>query len=169
MNELVRIITAPELQGKLLPLKILSIPLSLFFLGSLFYFRSKTSWARFGAIKEAIEFFSFKPYEAVELPSQWRKIEKRMEKGWESEAKLAVIEADNLLESVLIRMGYAGQSLGERLKQLDDEVLSNIDDVWKAHKVRNDIVHDPGYKLSLGRVRGVIDIYQKALEHLNAF
>ncbi len=55
--------------------------------------------------------------------------------------KLAIIEADIILDDVLKRQGYAGTSLGERLKSISPSVLASLDDAWQAHKVRNEIAH----------------------------
>ena len=55
--------------------------------------------------------------------------------------KLAIIEADILLDDILKKQGYAGISLGDRLKSISPSVLHSIDDAWQAHKVRNQIAH----------------------------
>jgi len=56
--------------------------------------------------------------------------------------KLAIIEADIILDDVLKQCGYVGNSLGERLRTITPSQLSSIDDAWEAHKVRNRIAHD---------------------------
>jgi hypothetical protein len=55
--------------------------------------------------------------------------------------KLAIIEADIMLDEALKRQGYAGTSLGERLRSISPQALHSLDDAWQAHKVRNDIAH----------------------------
>ena len=55
--------------------------------------------------------------------------------------KLAIIEADIILDEILKERGYAGTSLGERLRSITPAQLSSIDDAWTAHKVRNQIAH----------------------------
>jgi hypothetical protein len=56
--------------------------------------------------------------------------------------KLAIIEADIILDDTLKQRGYAGNSLGERLKSVSPQQLSTLSDAWEAHKVRNRIAHD---------------------------
>tara|TARA_B100000508_G_scaffold128485_1_gene114301 strand:- start:3130 stop:3768 length:639 start_codon:yes stop_codon:yes gene_type:complete len=56
--------------------------------------------------------------------------------------KLAIIEADIILDDILKQRGYAGNSLGERLKSISPQQLSTLNDAWEAHKVRNRIAHD---------------------------
>ncbi len=55
--------------------------------------------------------------------------------------KLAIIEADIMLDEALKELGYAGASLGERLRGLTPRQLPSINDAWEAHKVRNEIAH----------------------------
>ncbi len=58
-----------------------------------------------------------------------------------SDWKLAIIEADIILDEILKEAGYAGISLGERLKSISPTQLQSLDDAWQAHKVRNQIAH----------------------------
>lgn len=55
--------------------------------------------------------------------------------------KLAIIEADIMLDELLKQRGYRGASLGERLKSIRPSQLESIEDAWQAHKVRNQIAH----------------------------
>ena len=56
--------------------------------------------------------------------------------------KLAIIEADIILDDVLKQQGYIGNSLGERLKSISTNQLSSLNDAWEAHKIRNRIAHE---------------------------
>jgi len=56
--------------------------------------------------------------------------------------KLAIIEADIILDDTLKQKGYAGNSLGERLKSISPTQLASLQDAWDAHKVRNRIAHE---------------------------
>ena len=56
--------------------------------------------------------------------------------------KLAIIEADIILDQTLKDRGYAGNSLGERLRSITPNQLASIDDAWDAHRVRNKIAHE---------------------------
>jgi uncharacterized membrane protein len=55
--------------------------------------------------------------------------------------KLALIEADIILDEILKQQGYAGASLGERLRSISPSSLASLDDAWQAHKLRNQIAH----------------------------
>lgn len=55
--------------------------------------------------------------------------------------KLAIIEADIILDETLKEKGYNGASLGERLRSISPSQLQSLDDAWQAHKVRNQVAH----------------------------
>ncbi|MCF7815744.1 MAG: hypothetical protein K9M10_03420 [Candidatus Pacebacteria bacterium] len=55
--------------------------------------------------------------------------------------RIAIIEADILLDETLSKAGYVGQSIGDKLKTANTQSFTTIQDAWEAHKVRNDIAH----------------------------
>ena len=86
----------------------------------------------------------------------------------ESEHKLAIIEAEGLLDDIFKKMGFLGEAIGDRLKQITPSQLENIEEIREAHKIRNNIVHDPDYRLSLEEAKKAFEIYEKALINLEA-
>jgi len=102
------------------------------------------------------------------MAKRWQSTLVKLEKDDENSYKLAVIEADKLFDDILKRIGYQGESMGERLKQLTTSQISNIDEVWQAHKLRNQIVHEPDSRLTHSQAQRAVEIYQRALENLEA-
>jgi hypothetical protein len=74
--------------------------------------------------------------------SKWRMVLKHMASHNPSDWKLAIIEADTILDALVERSGFPGTTLGERLKNADRGVFSTLDFAWEAHKVRNRIAHE---------------------------
>ncbi len=148
--------------------KTIFIVVSLFFFFWVVYFISKTSWLQLRALEDTVEFFTYQPFGARKIVKQWNKIKHRLETGLESESKLVIIEADSMLNDVLEKIGFVGENLEERLKHLTSASLSNIEEVWDAHKIRNNIVYDPDYRLNLDEAKKIISIYEKALVSLQA-
>jgi hypothetical protein len=149
-------------------LKVLIVILSLIFLFGVIYFLLKTEWFERRFLLDLTEFFSFKPYGLPDVSKKWKKIVKRLEQGTESEAKLAIIEADDLLNETLEKMGYSGESLEEKLKQLKRTILPNLDEVFEIQKIKSDIVHDPSFQLSFDQAKRILEIYERALSNLEA-
>ncbi len=153
----------------LLILKILSIAVFVFLLIIILRSLRKSSWLKYRLFQDMTEFLTFKPYGVKKIAKVWSKTKGRLETGSESEYKLAVIEADSMLNDILERMGFKGETLGDRLKQVTTDVLPSVENSREAHKIRNNIVHDPDYKLTLGQAQKVLEIYERALRELQVF
>lgn len=96
--------------------------------------------------------------------NKWDEIEAAMEKG-EMGYKLAVIEADKLLDHALKAQGYRGKTMGERLKSANS-ILVDKDSVWEAHKFRNRLVHEQNVKVTSKKSRSSLNSFKKALKGL---
>jgi hypothetical protein len=76
--------------------------------------------------------------------------------------KVAIIEADSMLESLLDQMGYKGENLGEKLKVVDRDRFRSIDDAWEAHIVRNRIAHEGlQFELTEREAKRVVALYEQ--------
>ncbi|MEQ1849111.1 MAG: hypothetical protein ABL890_00805 [Candidatus Peribacteraceae bacterium] len=53
---------------------------------------------------------------------------------------LKIVQADKILDEALSQRGFTG-SLGDKLKAAET-LFTDINAVWKAHKLRNTLVHD---------------------------
>jgi hypothetical protein len=159
----------PEFKGTLLYIKNAFIAISLIFLAGIVVLLILSTWLKRRLLEDLTEFSTFRPFGAKETFKQWNRIAKRMETDKEVEFKLAVIEADSLLDDTLKKMGYKGETMGDRLKQLSSVILPNLDQVWEAHKIRNNVVHDPDYRLTLDQAKRVLGTYERALRDLEVF
>ena len=102
------------------------------------------------------------------MSKEWKAVLKKLEAGDESNLKLAVIEADKILDNILKKINYPGDNMGERLKHVTPAQIANIEAVWQAHKIRNNIVHDPDFRLTRADAENAVKIFQRALEDLMA-
>ena len=157
---------SPEI---ILVLKIIFLVITLLFLAFIIFSLLKTTWLKRMILWDFSEFMTYRPHGARRIVKQWAKVTGRLETGLEGEYKLAVIESDSMLDDILKRMGYGGETLGDRLKHLTSATLPNIDQIWEAHKIRNNIVHDPDYKLSVDEAKKVLAIYEQAFRDLQVF
>jgi hypothetical protein len=81
--------------------------------------------------------------------------------------KLAIIEADIILDDSLKRAGYSGTSLGERLRSISPAQLATLDDAWQAHKVRNQVAHGgDDFVLTRRLAEDTIKQYRRVFEEL---
>ena len=159
----------PSFIGWLLIVKILFILLFLISLILLLLLLSRSSWLKYRYLENIAEVLTFRPFGARKIEKEWKKIMFHLSKDMDSEYKLAIIEADNLLEDILKNLEYGGKTLGERLDRLSEASLPNLAEVKKAHQVRNNIIHDPNYVLSLEETKKVLAIFEKAFQDLEVF
>jgi len=162
-------LTNPPFQGFFLVLKIIFILAFLYFFVSIVYFIKKSHYIEWLYLEPLRDNLTRKDYGMKRIDSDWNKIMKRLEGATEADYKLALIEADGMLDDVLKKLGYKGDSLGDRLKVITPEVISNLDDVWKAHNVRSCIVRDPNYQLTIEETKKVLAIYEKSFKDLDVF
>jgi len=97
---------------------------------------------------------------------RWLKIQERLKKGDEANLKLAVIEANNLLDDIFKRMSLPGRDMGERLKQVEQHEIKSINGVLESYKVRNKIVHDSKVRISLDEAEEAVKNIEAALREL---
>jgi len=100
------------------------------------------------------------------LVKKWDGIKKKFELGDDANLRLAVIDADKLFDELLMRMGYQGKTMGERLEKITAGQFPRIQEIWDAHKIRNNIVHDTDYQLTREDAEVVLKTYGAVLEDL---
>lgn len=72
---------------------------------------------------------------------RWKHVRELIESTSPNDWRQAIIEADIILDDMLTRLGYLGDSIGEKLKIVNPTHFRTLQEAWEAHKVRNDIAH----------------------------
>ncbi len=78
-----------------------------------------------------------------------------------------IIGGDKLLDKALIEMGVPGKTMGDRLKRVGGR-FTNLNGVWRAHKLRNAIAHESDVEISYKQASNALAIYKQALKDLGA-
>jgi hypothetical protein len=79
-----------------------------------------------------------------------------------SDWKLAIIEADSMLEDLLDQMGFKGENLGEKLKSANQDNFPQLSTAWEVHTVRNKIAHEGlAFELSQHEAKRIIALYEQ--------
>lgn len=97
---------------------------------------------------------------------QWEEIAsmyQRSEELWPQ----AIIKADVLLDEALKQQKYQGKTMGERLVSAN-RLFRDPDAVWRAHKTRNRLVHEPNAKVNRNNASAAMRGFRKALKDLGA-
>ncbi|MDP2676433.1 MAG: hypothetical protein Q8O83_01985 [bacterium] len=119
---------------------------------------------RWRVLKDIAEFMRTEHLPRETRSSRWRAVEKRIKSDHPSDWKLAVIEADSIMDDLLKRMGYEGITMGERLKNIEPSDFEALQDVWKAHKMRNRIAHEPESAITKSEAEYAIELFKRGLK-----
>ena len=101
------------------------------------------------------------------LEEKWQHLEKMLESDNEFVHRVAVVEADKLLDQALKSHKLAGVDVGQRLKVAGYKF--DVEPAWQAHKVRNRLVHEGDFHLNKDLAQKTLTNYKKALKNLKAF
>jgi len=148
--------------------KVVSTLVSLLLLSGIVYSYIRLSQIRKEEIEELdrMSVASVKG-EAVEhrRDERWSNVLKHVNSESPNDWRQAIIEADSILEDMVFRSGYPGETLGEKMRGIEKSDFRTIEEAWEAHKVRNRIAHDGSqFALSKREALRVIDLYKKVFE-----
>lgn len=99
--------------------------------------------------------------------TKWLTIERSLVRDQAASYHLSVLNADKLLDHALKEAGYKGATMGERLKSANTQ-LGNRNAVWAAHKLRNQIAHEPDVQVSYDTARRALASLKQALKDVGA-
>lgn len=93
---------------------------------------------------------------------RWKKTLSYLFSQHSSDWKLAVIEADAMLESLMDQLGFKGVNLGDKLKGATQEKFHGLSSAWEVHTIRNRITHEgASFELSQHEAKRVIALYEQ--------
>ncbi len=76
---------------------------------------------------------------------KWKNVQKKFHGGSPEAMRITIIEADALADEALKQMGLKGDTMADRLSRLDADDVPSLQRIWRAHRLRNDIVHRAGF------------------------
>lgn len=139
-------------------LKIFSVILSLVFISIIAYVVIKLTAIRknqYALIYPNLE------VDHIDVNPKWQKILTHIESLNENDWKLAIIEADIMLDDILNKLSLPGDTMGDKMKAVEKSDFNTIDLAWEAHKIRNQIAHEGSdFTLTQHEVRRVIGLYE---------
>ncbi|MBI4087910.1 hypothetical protein HY418_00815 [Candidatus Kaiserbacteria bacterium] len=99
---------------------------------------------------------------------RWQRIIDQMQTDDEQGWRLAVLEADIMLNELLDTLGYKGETMGDKMKQVERSDFHTIDQAWEAHAFRNRIAHETAHlRLDKSEVEHAIGLYRRVLREFH--
>ena len=99
--------------------------------------------------------------------SRFLAIENKLKQDNPATFVTTIIEGDKLLDKAMVEMGISGKTMGDRLKKADGR-FTNLNAVWRAHKLRNAIAHESDVEISYKQAFNALAVYKQALKDLGA-
>ncbi len=155
-------------------IRIISLILSVLFLWGIVYsFRKlselhKLSLAKYEPKHDiaSASVSTEKPQQKINFKRQWDEVLKHASSNNVNDWKVAILDADSILDEALISKGYGGETMGDRLKSIEPGDLRTLDSAWEAHKYRNGIAHGNDISFNQHEVRRIISLFERVFKEL---
>jgi hypothetical protein len=99
------------------------------------------------------------------VSDKWDDVERLASSDNPSDWRQAIMEADILLDGLLTKAGFVGDTVGDKLKGLEKGEFAKLNEAWEAHKVRNSIAHKGSdYILTKRETRRVIELFHSVFD-----
>lgn len=115
-------------------------------------------------IEEWMDFLTFGDVGKMRQLIIWKKIIKKMNSKTPTDWKVAILDADKILDDTLRAGGYRAPTLEERFKLIEPIDVANQPELMEAHKIRNRIAQEPDFELPKEEAVRVLRIYKKSLQ-----
>ncbi|MDP3954103.1 MAG: hypothetical protein Q8Q06_01635 [bacterium] len=146
--------------------KIIAIVITFIFIAILGYIFYRVQGLIKMRAKQAAESLN-PPASAVSAyDARWEEIKNHANSFNTAEWKLAVIEADKLVDTALKAAGFPGETMGEMLTLIKSEQLPEIGNLWEAHKLRNLLVHDPSYEMRHNDAIAAVEVFERIIREV---
>lgn len=104
----------------------------------------------------------------MEIVKGWDAVQKKAALGTPESLRLAVVEGDALVDLFLKRAGYPGETFADRVAVILPSEVKSLEALWRAHRLRNELVHTPSFQLSVSAGKAALAAYEDFLREMNA-
>lgn len=106
-------------------------------------------------------------FNVARYQAQWLAIENTVSRDNQASWQVAIMNADKLVDQALRERRFKGQTMGERMKSAE-KTWRNVNHVWGAHKIRNQLAHEVDTQLSYDITLRSLSAFKQALKDLGA-
>jgi len=93
---------------------------------------------------------------------RWNRIMQQIASDNEQNWRLAILEADIMLNELLDVLGYRGETMGDKMRNVERADFNTIDMAWEAHRARNKIAHEgSALLLNMREARRIMAMYER--------
>ncbi len=97
----------------------------------------------------------------------WKRIFGRIDSGRDMDLRLAIIEADKIVNEKFDDMGILGRNLRDKMENLPEDIIKKIGRLDSARRVLDELLMKDYMNVSKDTAKKTVEIYQEA--YLNLF
>jgi len=121
-----------------------------------------------GTSAQAGEYSSAEGKDGKFFNGRWDKIRQHINSANSSDWRLAILECDIILDEMLTKMSYHGETLSDKLKAVEKSDFLTIDKAWEAHRVRNAIAHEgSNFQITDREAQRVVGLYEEVFKEFH--
>ena len=155
-----------DFSGLFTYIKILGALISIVFLGGIIAASIGTSSVSARRKEKRIQHFVIEKQAVSAHMKQWEHVSSLFKSPDPTAWRMAIIDADTMLEDMISDMGYQGDTFGEKLMAIQRDGISWTDAAWDVHLLRNKLAHEGSrYPLSDREAFRAYKIYENILTH----
>jgi len=99
---------------------------------------------------------------------RWQRILDEVSSDNPKRWRLAILEADIMLNELLDTLGYRGETMADKMRAVERADFNSIDLAWDAHRMRNRVAHEgEAMQLTEREARSTIQNYQRVFQEFN--
>jgi len=102
----------------------------------------------------------------TEYAKKWESILNHLREGTVSSGKIALVEANKMLDEVLGKVGFKGANLEEKIGMIKPGQIVGISEVTEAHELYKKIIENPAHEVEMGEIKKAVDDYEKVFRGL---
>jgi uncharacterized protein YutE (UPF0331/DUF86 family) len=114
-----------------------------------------------GDVRTTFRGMKYPMVSAKGMRKRWNKLMEKMDSNEQSKYKLAIIEADSMIDKLVNATGLPGNDLIEKLNTLKPAQMEEAEKLKEYHKIRNQIIHDPSFEVSKETAMEILKFYEK--------
>lgn len=91
---------------------------------------------------------------------EWNRIVEMFRSQNPSDWRLAILDADMLLEKMINSLGYQGETFADKLKSIHPADHPWLQNAWDVHLLRNRLAHESGVQLDQRQIYNAFKTYE---------
>jgi hypothetical protein len=117
-------------------------------------------------ISDLIKEKKIKEIDKEKFVSRWESIKNKISFDKPESFYEVIILLDNLIDDILIELGFKGDDFLHRLEELSLLDLKSLKDLYEAHKIRMEIEHNKGFVFKEDEMKEIFKAYENFLKEM---